>query len=146
MTIDRNFEIEFSQRVDHSFWEGLAEGQVRVQRCSGCARWLWPAEWRCGKCGSWDLHWEAVAGEGRVYAWERTYQPFAPLFADMLPYVNIMVELPQAGGVRMLGLLLPPDDAVRIGARVIAAIQEPSERTQGLPALWWRLAVEGDAA
>lgn len=146
MTIDRNFNAVFENRVDYPFWQGLEQDELRIQRCSGCRRWMWPAEWRCGECGSWDFDWETIAPEGTIYAWERTHQPFVPQFADMLPYVNALVELPQAGNRHILGLVLPPHEGIRIGARVTAAIQPPGERTHGLPALWWRLAETGEAA
>ena len=75
-----------------------------------------------------------------VYAWERTHYPFVPAFKDLLPYVNVLVELPHAGERRFIGLLVGGDEGVKIGAKVVADIQPPSERTKNLPALFWRLA------
>lgn len=140
MAIDRNYNVVFENRVDYPYWEGLGKGEIRIQRCDRCQRWMWPAEWRCGECGSWDLHFEAVKGEGVIYAWERTHYSFVPAFADLLPYVNVLVELPKAGNRRLVGLLIGSDEGVKIGARVEAAIQPSAPRTKNLPALFWRLA------
>jgi len=140
MAMDRNYNVVFENRVDFPFWEGLGQGVVRMQRCDKCSKWIWPAEWRCGECGSWDLHWEEVEGTGTVNAWERTHYNFVPAFKDMLPYVNVLVELPHAGKVKLVGVLLEPSAGVKIGAPVIADIQPASEKTHNLPALWWRLA------
>jgi uncharacterized OB-fold protein len=140
VAVDRNHNVVFENRIDWPFWEGLHAGEVRLQRCSGCSRWMWPAEYRCGECGSWELHWEPVAGEGAIYAWERTHYPFVKAFADMMPYVNVLVEFPHAGNRRLVGLLLPPNEGVKIGAKVVADIRPPSPKTYDLPALWWRLA------
>lgn len=142
VTIDRNHNEVFEDRVDFPFWDGLNAGVIRMQRCTGCERWIWPAEWRCGKCGSYELEWQEVPGEGIVYGWGRTHYPFAPEFNDMRPYTNVLVELPAAGGRRVFGVLLDAPETVRVGDQVIADIQPPSSRTQNLPALWWRLKLE----
>jgi uncharacterized protein len=140
LAVDRNQNRVFGDRVDFPFWDGLARGRIQIQRCNQCARWIWPAEWRCGQCGSFELHWEETPGTGTVYAWERTHYPFMPSFADLIPYVTVLVELPQAGNRRLFGLLVGSEDGLRIGAPVEAAIQPASERTKSLSALWWRLA------
>jgi uncharacterized OB-fold protein len=140
VTTDRNYNVSFESRVDFPFWNGLGKDEIRIQRCDKCLCWTWPAEWRCRQCGSWDLHWEAVQGAGVIYAWERTHYPFMPSFSDLLPYVNVLVELPHAGNRRLLGLLIGSVDSVRIGARVEAEIQRATPRTKNLPALFWRLA------
>lgn len=139
MTMDRNYNSKFEDRVDYPFWQGLQRGELRIQHCTGCGRWLWPAEWRCGECGSWDFDWPVIPGEGRVYAWERTHHSFVRKFSDLLPYVNVLVELPHAGGARILGLVTGPSGNISIGDRVVAEIQSPSARTGNLPAVFWRV-------
>jgi uncharacterized OB-fold protein len=139
MAKERNANVVFANRVDAPFWQGLAEGVVKIQHCMDCQNWIWPAEWRCGTCGSFELRWEEINPEGTVYAWNRTYYPFVQAYADLVPYVNIFVELPHAGNRRLLGLLLKPDDDVRIGAPVVPVIEPPSKRTRDLYALRWRL-------
>ena len=139
MTIDRNYNAVFEKRIDFPYWDGLKKGEVRCQRCEKCQRWSWPAEWRCPACGSWDFRWESVDAHGVIYAWERTHYPFSQPFKDLLPYVTVLVALPAAGDVRMVGLLLGLDRDVRIGAPVQPEIQAPSARTRNLPALYWRL-------
>ncbi|SHH05057.1 Uncharacterized OB-fold protein, contains Zn-ribbon domain [Jatrophihabitans endophyticus] len=142
MATERDQVDPFDQRVDFPFWDGLGRGELRVQRCVACRAWRWPADWRCPECGSYDLGWEVVEATGTVYSWTRTRQAFVPAFADLVPYVNVLVELPQAGGARLLGLLVGNADErdVRIGASVIGHVAAPSERTLDLPALQWTLA------
>jgi uncharacterized OB-fold protein len=141
VTIDRNHNVVFENRIDFPYWDGLKKGEVRCQRCEKCGRWTWPAEWRCPACGSWDFHWEAVEAQGEIYAWERTHYPFSKNFKDLLPYVTVLVALPAAGDIRMVGLLLGAEKQnIKIGLKVTPDIQAPSARTLNLPALWWRLA------
>lgn len=143
MTLDRNRNVVFANRVDAPFWQGLSEGVVRIQRCKGCAAWIWPAEHRCGDCGSFDLGWEPVDATGTIYSWTRTHYAFVPAFKDLVPYINVLVALPAAGNRRIVGLLLDQVDRVRIGDVVLPDIAAPSERTKNQPALRWRLARKG---
>jgi uncharacterized OB-fold protein len=141
VTVERNFNVVFENRLDYPHFEGLGKGQVRIPRCDKCQHWTWPAEWRCGECGSWDFHWETVENpEGVIYAWTRTHYSFSDTFKDMLPFVSVLVELPNAGKKRLVGILVGDTTGVKIGARVKPEFQKPSERTHNLPALWWRLA------
>ena len=60
--------------ADEKYWEYLEDGQFRLPRCSGCARWVWPAHFRCGECGSWELEWVEQDPAGSVF----TYRPGSP--------------------------------------------------------------------
>lgn len=63
-----------------------------------------------------DLEWVEVAGRGRIFSWERPYHPVHPALNGHGPYVVVLVELPEAGGVRMVGNLLgDPLQPVTIG-------------------------------
>lgn len=126
--------------VDAEFWEGLAAGELRQQRCSQCKSWWWVPAWRCGDCGSWDLHWEVVPMRGRVFSWIRTHQRFSPVFNDVTPYVTLLVELPDAGDRRLFGILVGPEGGLDIGAPVTGVIQKPSALTAQMPLLRWELA------
>ncbi|GAB4664164.1 hypothetical protein MOKP76_14210 [Mycobacterium avium subsp. hominissuis] len=60
--------------------------------------------------------------------------------AKVVPYVNVLVELPDAGGRRLLGLLVGNDDGLAIGAEVVGRIQKPSAQTNDQAVLRWELA------
>jgi hypothetical protein len=122
--------------LDTPFWEGLQVGELRVQRCIRCDKWTWPPQWRCGVCGSWDLDWPAVAPEGRIFSWVRTWQAFRPEMREHVPFVTLVVELPGAGGCRLFGMLVGPEGALRIGAPVVGIIQNLED---GGAVMRWRL-------
>lgn len=50
------------------FWAGAREKQLLIQRCSGCGHYSHPPDIVCSECGSEGFTYEAVAGEGRLYA------------------------------------------------------------------------------
>src|SRR5262249_28091744 len=98
-----------SDGVDVRFWEGLGEGRLLIQHCSGCGRWVWPAAWGCPGCRRAELEWDQVPAKGSVFTWTRTWQPFTPEFADLVPYITVVVELDGADGTRLVGILLGDD-------------------------------------
>jgi len=72
------------------------------------------------------------------FSWIRTHYAFVPAYADLIPYTNVLVTLPQAGNVRLMGLLTGGDDGVRVGRRVTGLFEDASSRTQDLPVLRWQ--------
>jgi uncharacterized OB-fold protein len=119
--------------LDEPFWTALAEGRVVVQRCSTCGHWQWGPEWICSACASFDVGWEEVPrtdGEyrGEIFSWERVWHPTNKGLADAVPYVVVLVSLPSAGGIRMVGNLLGDQLAdVVIGAPLRAVIEAHDE-------------------
>lgn len=139
MVTERDAAQPFESRVDHPYWSGLARGELLIQRCVDCRRWSWPADWRCGACGGYDFAWEEVEPVGTVYSWIRTHLPFVAAYADLVPYVNVLVELPGAGGARLMGLLRGPETGLGIGETVTGSFEAPSPRTCGVAVLTWSL-------
>lgn len=125
--------------ADGPYWNALAEGRLALPRCSGCGRWHWPAVYRCGVCGRWDPSWETVEMSGRVFSWTRTWHPFGGSEGIGLPYVSLIVELPQAGLRRVLGILAGDDEGLAIGAAVRGQAGTTRMGADEIPALRWSL-------
>jgi uncharacterized OB-fold protein len=74
------------------FWAWCHEGQLRLQRCTGCSRISWPVVPVCEYCGGADLVWDPMSGRGRILSWctfERDYyKGVLPI-----PWETILVEL-----------------------------------------------------
>ena len=116
--------------VDKPYWDGARRGELMVQRCTKCGTFRWGPEWICHKCLSFDFDWQKVSGKGRIYSWERAWHPVHPALKGHGPYIVVLVELPDAGNVRMLGNLLgDPQQEVKIGAEV-QAVFEPHDDAQ----------------
>lgn len=124
--------------VDAPFWNGLDDGVVRLPQCAGCDHWVWPAQPSCPRCLHSDLAWRDVDPVGVVYSWTRTWYPFVAARAEDLPYVVVLVELPAAGSVRVLGVYAgAADDDLAVGDAVCGVIAAPAEQTFGLSSLTW---------
>ena len=111
--------------LDREFWAATARHELVVQRCNECGGFQWGPEWVCHQCLSFDMGWHPVSGRGRIYSWERVWHPVHPALKEAGPYVVVLVELPDAGLVRMVGNLLgDPQQDVRIGAEVEAVFED----------------------
>lgn len=115
--------------LDREFWEAARRHELMVQRCNACGTFQFGPEWICHTCRSFDMGWQPVSGRGRIYSWERVWYPVHPALASKLPYMVVLVELPDAGNVRMVGNLLgDPNEPVEIGAEVEAVFEDhPAE-------------------
>lgn len=122
---------------DGPYWRALWEGELALPICPTCKTWRWPAPFRCADCGGWQFEWRAVEKTGVIYSWTRTWHPFGGAEAFDRPYVTISVALPQAGGVRLFGLLEPGDGA-EIGAEVVGKVRKARAFGRELPVLSWR--------
>jgi len=119
------------------YWEAAKQNKLRIQKCRGCGVWQWGPEWICHRCHSFDLAWEEVAGHGRIYSYQRPHHPVHPALNARGPYIAVLVELPDAGNVRMIGNLLgDAKQAVPIGGAVEAVFEHHAEYTL----VHWRLA------
>jgi uncharacterized OB-fold protein len=107
--------------LNASFWQGLAQGEVRLQKCGTCGAHQYPAETFCYECGAQDLAWVAVAGEGTLYSFTVVHQLYHKAFKPFLPYTVAIVQMDE--GPRMLSAMLGLKRPARIGERVRPCIR-----------------------
>jgi uncharacterized protein len=121
------------------FWTGLREERLLVQRCPRCSTWQFGPEWLCHSCHLFDPQWVEVAARGRIYSWERVWHPVHQVLKDRPPYIAVLVELPHAGCVRLVGNLLgDPQQEVRIGVEVTGAYEHHPDAVPPFSLLQWR--------
>lgn len=123
------------------FWEGLKREALMVQRNPRTGVFQFPPQWIAHDDQRFELDWVEVEPRGAIYSWTRVWHPVHPALRDACPYIVVVVELPQAGNVRMLGNLLgDPRQEVRIGAEVEAAFEHHPDATPPYSLCQWRLA------
>ena len=103
------------------FWNGLAQGEVRLQQCGQCRAHQYPAETFCYACGAQKMSWVKVAGEGAIYSFTVVHQQYHKVFKEFLPYTVAVVQMDE--GPRMLTAMLGLQQPVVIGARVKPCIR-----------------------
>jgi len=79
--------------VSAPFWEGLNAGELRLQRCATCSRYVFYPRSVCPHCLSDRLEWQTASGRGRLYSYTIVRRAMNPAFAADVPYVFAIVEL-----------------------------------------------------
>ncbi len=97
------------------FWDGVAAGELRVQRCAACQTLRHPPSPACPHCQSLDWGAETVSGRGQLYSFVVMHYPEIPPFD--YPNVIALVELEE--GTRLVSNLVGVSrHDVRIGMPV----------------------------
>lgn len=111
------------------WWEGIAAGELRIQRCSDCGTLRHPPRPMCGKCRSIHWGWIVSQGAGTVHSYVVLHHPPVPGYEYPLPVV--LVDLDE--GTRIVANVsgCAPGE-IRIGMRVQARI-EPVDDEMRLP-------------
>ena len=124
--------------LDEPYWSGLRENLLRVQQCQACQGFQWGPEWICHHCHSDDVTFVEVAAEGVIYSYERVWHPVHPALSDQGAYVVVLVELPHAGNIRMVGNLLGDAEAdVTIGGGVRGVFEHHEDADPAFTLLQW---------
>ncbi len=125
--------------LDAPFWQGLRDELLLLQRCDACQHWQWGPEWLCHRCHHFELSFESVLPEGKIYSFERVWHPVHPALKEQGPYIVVLVELPQADNVRLVGNLLgDPEQSVEIGAEVDAVFEQHVDVDVPFTLLQWK--------
>ncbi|GCE22358.1 Zn-ribbon domain-containing OB-fold protein [Dictyobacter kobayashii] len=107
------------------YWEGLAQGELRIQRCTSCSRAVFYPRALCPHCHASTLSWIVTTGKGEIYSYTVVHQAYGP-FATDLPFVVAIIELEE--GVRMMSRLVEtPRERIQIGAAVQVSFQSVEE-------------------
>ena len=114
------------------FWEGCKKHELRIQRCKKCGTYRFPPRPMCYRCNSMDVEWAKVSGKGNIYAFTVVHSAGAesplPGFESEYPYAVVLVELPNAGGVRILSNMVDCElSEIRIGMPVEVVFEPVSE-------------------
>lgn len=125
--------------LDTAYWSGLTENRLMVQRCGDCGTWQWGPEWLCHRCHGMNMVWTETEPTGVIYSWQRPWHPVHPALKGFGPYIVVLVELPRAGNIRMIGNLLgAADQTVEIGAPVSGVFEHRTIGDQSFSLLQWQ--------
>jgi len=95
------------------FWDAVQNGELHVQRCSGCGKHYFYPRPFCPHCFSDDVAWVQVSGRATLHSYVINHRPVAGWEAEG-PYAIAVVELEE--GPRMatsiVGIPNTPEDLV----------------------------------
>lgn len=118
------------------FWEGAAQGELRVQRCTDTRRLFFPPR----SISPWGTHrapeWVGVSGLARIWSYVMVHPPLLPYFGERAPYNVVIVALDEDPRLRMVGNWVsevgewsrsPGGEEPSIGGRVKVVFDSPVE-------------------
>jgi uncharacterized OB-fold protein len=129
MSEEPTYALPQSDPESAPYWEGIQQGELRIQRCRICQRHVFYPRSLCPHCHSDQLTWVRATGRGTIYSYTVVHRAFGP-FAAEAPFIIAIVELEE--GVRLMSRLInSPRERVCIGS----AVQVSFERLSGRPPL-----------
>lgn len=143
-TIERALGADWLVPVldDHNR-DHFTRGVLVVQACRDCGKAQQPPEDICRSCRGRDLAPRECRGEGTVESKAIVRHAVHPALASRVPYVVVLVSLPDAPGVRLVGNLVGEHaERVAIGAKVRVVFERTVESDSGQSLLipQWQLA------
>jgi uncharacterized OB-fold protein len=85
--------VPAASSVSAPFWEGLRNGELRIQRCGDCGQHVFYPRSVCKHCLSERLEWVTASGRGTLYSYTIIRRAMNPAFQADVPYVYAIVEL-----------------------------------------------------
>ena len=114
MTDGMKKPVPHATETSRPFWEGLRAGEVRIQRCTDCARWVFYPRSNCPGCLGNALEWHAVSGRGELHTFTISRIPTVAMFEDEVPQLLAVVELSE--GIRLTTTLVEvAEEDIKIG-------------------------------
>ncbi|MBX5458088.1 MAG: Zn-ribbon domain-containing OB-fold protein [Thermogemmatispora sp.] len=129
MSEEATYALPQSDPESAPYWEGIQQGELRLQLCTACQRHIFYPRSLCPHCHSDRLAWVSASGRGTIYSYTIVHRAFGP-FAAEAPFIIAIVELEE--GVRLMTRLI---DAPRERVRIGAAVQVSFEQVSGRPPL-----------
>ena len=107
------------------FWEGCAQGELRLQHCGSCGHVQFPPRKLCSGCFSTEVVWRVASGRGVVRSWSTVVMPGVPGFDDEVPCLSALIELDESPTM-LTALRHCTSEVVDFGAVVEVIFEEGS--------------------
>lgn len=114
MVSDASPPLPLPDEISQFFWDGLANGELRIQRCQACGKYIHYPKPICRFCHGRDLAGEAVSGRARLHSFTIATQAFDPFWVERVPFTLATVELDEQPGLMFLTQIVDcPEEELR---------------------------------
>jgi uncharacterized protein len=87
--------------MSQPFWDGVEQGELRMQTCSECGTPRHYPRLLCSVCYSDGVVWKTASRQGKVHSWTVAHHPYHPAFVTEVPYTLVVIDLDE--GPRAIG-------------------------------------------
>lgn len=108
--------------LERPFWEHARKHELRLQRCTACGHFRYPASPVCADCDSDGYEWAKVSGRGKIVSWVVFHRSYFPSFEKEIPYNVAMIGLEE--GPIMISNVLAANDKLRTGMPVDVVFED----------------------
>ena len=108
-----------------AFWDYCKAGELRAQRCSGCATLRHPPRPTCPECGSFDYEWVRLSGKGAIFTYSVSHKAIHNALEGLVPHTAILVQLEE--GPLFTSNLVEGNERVAIGLPVEVVFEPVTE-------------------
>jgi uncharacterized OB-fold protein len=115
---NRTLHITYNLPISKTskFWDGLKEGKIYATRCENCRKLHFPPVADCGDCGSSNMKWVELDGEGKIVTFTQVVVKPAS-FSEEPAYIVAIARLTE--GVKVLAWLTGVErENVKVGLKV----------------------------
>lgn len=82
------------EQVVRKYYEGLEKGKILGRKCKCCGHIEWPPFYACNECGSAEMEWVEMSGQGEMSMINLPKVMNAkPEYADLMPYCHSIVTM-----------------------------------------------------
>lgn len=117
--------------LNRPFWEGLGQGELRLQRCRDCGHHRYPIAPVCPRCLSEESEWVRLSGRGKVFSYVIFHQVYQEAFRADAPYNVALIQLDE-GPFMFSNVVEIPNAAIRCDMPV-TVVFDPVTDTITLP-------------
>ena len=114
----RTLRITYNLPISRTskFWQGLKDGKVYATKCKNCNKLYFPPVADCGACGSSEVEWVELSGEGEIVTFTQVLVKPASFSEDPF-YIVAIAKLKD--GVKALAWLTGIErEDVKVGMKV----------------------------
>lgn len=108
--------------LERPFWEYAHRHELRIQKCTACGHYRYPASPVCADCDSDGYEWALMSGRGKILSWVVFHRCYFPSFAGEMPYNVAMITLDE--GPIMVANVLAPNDSLRSNLAVEVVFED----------------------
>ena len=109
------------------FWEGVARGELVIERCRVCGYYVHPPFPECTRCRASDFEFVAVSGRGRIFERAIVTSPVVVGFEDQVPYACLFVELDEQSQLLVAGNLVDSPATEAVVGRAVEVVFRADE-------------------
>lgn len=124
-----------------AYYQALEGGVLRARRCVKCRKYTFPPTDCCEHCGSFDVEWTELSGEGQLLFATHNITPAChPRFEAIAPYVYGHIRLKEGVTVQAIvrGVEPTPEALRALFERGPVPVRADVMRMEDLPVLTFR--------